>query len=516
MRKNLLIIFLFFILNQGHSTIDAGWQPAAVISVQQTSDTRASSLLKKLKEAGQELTAKVNAQGVSHNLLIADPKGNLIGVFRNRSITGEAEYRVFLLDSDGFFHFPAVIEMVLQVNGVPCQGYLQEFIPLPNEGETTHPASLCHQIQRLGILDIMLANADRHDGNILIQHGQLIPIDHNLTLVGTLDGFQLVPFVTQGPEAQQIIPVPRVLPIWLSDRRFSKLAEAPFDGETLQYIQRLDTDQICKTLKATGLTDSRLRLINTLIQWMKQGSAAGLTLQQLGQPVFASYAFESSAKLARREGVDGLHRISRLEYDLHRAAMLMQEQQIPWDRAVDQVFTERIATIKGTTTESPQEMLLNLIDWSSYPRLSKIHPENRLIVKTLARNFTQRKSANDGGLDWRTTSQIYRDYLYLLADTYASMQLGKENWPIGQRFIEFLSMMTDQSQTLMLKGQIWNEELLKLMFTTPLEKVKQSIEAAKQRSQAEAAFYKESLGQEWESFATPKFIDQSLREKSKS
>ena len=161
-------------------------------------------------------------------------------------------------------------------------------------------------MQRLGILDIMLANADRHDANILIKHGKLVPIDHNLTLVGTLEGFQLGPFLSQGPEAQQIIPVPRVLPVWLSEKRFSQFAQEPFDPDTLRYLQNLNTDELLKMLKTTDVSDSRLRLIGTLIKWLKQGSAAGLNLEQLGQPVFANYAFDTAVKLARREGPDGL------------------------------------------------------------------------------------------------------------------------------------------------------------------------------------------------------------------
>lgn len=480
--------------------------------MQKMADKRAQAFLTTLEKAGKDLQIKVNTQGVSRNLLVADKKGNTLGVFRNRSITGEAEYRVFLLDADGFFHFPAVIETTLQIHGEPHPGYLQEFISAPETRSATHPSPLRQQIQRLGILDIMLANADRHDGNILIQHGQLIPIDHNLTLVGTLEGFQIAPFLAQGPEAQQLIPIPRIIPVWLSERRFAQFAQEPFDADTLQYIQQLDPKKVLQTLKSTGLSDSRLRLIGVLLKWLQQGSAAGLTLEQLGKPVFASYAFETAAKLARREGPDGIQRIGRLEYDLHLAAMLMLEQQIPWDQAVDEVFKERIAIIKGQSQESAKEILLNLIDWSSYPRLNRLQPENRLLVKALARDLTDLKTTSDGGLDWRTTSQIYRDYLYLLADTYGSIQAGKEDADTGSQFVEFLRTMAQQPDTLMLKGEVWNEQILKLMFTLPLEDVKTAVERAKERSLAESAFYQESLGPEWERFAVPKFVEQYLQE----
>lgn len=496
-----------------HAESVTPWQTAKVVSIQKTPSKRAASLIKTVEKAGCHLKAKVNTQGVSRNLLVADKHDHLIGVFRNRTITGEAEYRVFLLDADGFFNFPAVVEVTLEIDGVVHQGYLQEFVsPSSPRKVAKAKTPFRQQVQRLGILDLMLANADRHDANILIKHGKLVPIDHNLTLVGTLEGFQLGPFLSQGPEAQQIIPVPRILPVWLSEKRFSQFAQEPFDPETLFYLQHLNTKEMLTTLKATGVSDSRLRLIETLIKWLKQGSAAGLTLEQLGQPAFANYAFDTAIKLARREGPDGLHRISRLEYDLHSAAMIMQEQQIPWDQAVDVVFKERIEIIKDQKQESPTEILFNLIDWSAYPRLNKLHPDNRIIVKALARELADLKTQSDGGLDWRTTSQIYRDYLYLLANTYSNIQAGRESAETGSLFVQFLRTMAKNSDTLMVKGEVWREPILQLMFTLPIEDVQTAVQSAKNRSLAESAFYQESLGQEWEGFATPKFVEQYLRD----
>ena len=493
----------------------SSWQSAKVIALQESSSDRTLPLYQAIEKHKDHLKTQVNTQGVSRNLLVADREGNLIAVFRNHTITGEAEYRVFLLDSDGFFQFPAVLEVTLQIDGLLHQGYIQEFIPLPANPPASERTPFRQQIQRLGILDIMLANADRHDGNILIHNGQLVPIDHNLSLVGTLEGFQISPFLTQGPEAQQIIPIPRVMPIWLSEKRFSQFAQQPFDPETLKYIQQINIEELLKSLKSTGLSESRLRLIGLLIKWLKQGAASGLTLDQLGKSVFASYSFDTATKLARREGYPGIDRISRLEYDLHRAAMIMQEQEISWDQAVDIVFKERILILKGQQQEFPKEILLNLIDWSSHPRLGKLTPANRLIVKALARRLTDIKAHCDGGFDWRTTSQIYRDYLYTLADTYGNIQTGKENADTGSLFVDFLLLMATHSDTLMLKGEVWNEQLLKLMFALPLEEVKAVIQTAKDRSQAETALYQEPLGQEWQSFAIPKFVEQRLREVKK-
>ena len=147
-------------------------------------------------------------------------------------------------------------------------------------------------------------------------------------------------------------------------------------------------------------------------------------------------------------------------------------------------------------------MLLNLIDWSSYPRLNKLHPNNRLIVKARARELADLKIQSDGGLDWRTTSQVYRDYLYLLANTYNNIQAGKESPQTGSLFVDFLRTMASRSSTLMLKGEVWREPILQLILL-PLEDVQKAVDLAKNRSQAESTFYQESLGQEWEASPSP-------------
>ena len=124
----LLVITSFFVLIFGymHAESTSPWQTAKVVSMQKTTSKRAASLVKTIERAGCHLKAKVNT-GVSRNLLVADKHDHLIGVFRNRTITGEAEYGV-LLDADGFFNFPPVVELTLEIDGVVHQGYLQKFV----------------------------------------------------------------------------------------------------------------------------------------------------------------------------------------------------------------------------------------------------------------------------------------------------------------------------------------------------------------------------------------------------
>lgn len=140
-------------------------------------------------------------------------------------------------------------------------GSLQKFVECESSCEDMGPATFpVHEVHKITVLDIRLANADRHGGNILIcNEGEsssikLVPIDHGYCL----------------PEAFEDCTFE-----WL----YWPQAKQPYDPNTLKYINSLDADMDIQLLKSYGWTlsaaCSRVLQISTML--LKKGAAAGLT-----------------------------------------------------------------------------------------------------------------------------------------------------------------------------------------------------------------------------------------------
>ncbi|XP_023004967.1 phosphatidylinositol 4-kinase gamma 4-like [Cucurbita maxima] len=121
------------------------------------------------------------------------------------------------------------------------------------------------EVHKISVLDIRLANADRHAGNILLgkerEGGRtvLIPIDHGYCLPTSFEDctFEWLYW----PQAQQ-----------------------PYDAETLNYIQSLDAEEDIGLLKFHGwelpLECARTLRISTML--LKKGAKRGLTPFEIG------------------------------------------------------------------------------------------------------------------------------------------------------------------------------------------------------------------------------------------
>lgn len=146
-------------------------------------------------------------------------------------------------------------------------GSLQMFMKNCGSCEDLGPRAFpVDDVHRISVLDIRLANADRHAGNILVQKddkdGQLvlIPIDHGYCLP---ENFEDCTFDwLYWPQAQQ-----------------------PYSAETIAYINSLDTEKDIELLKFHGWTLSpacaRVLRISTML--LKKGAKRGLTPFAIGR-----------------------------------------------------------------------------------------------------------------------------------------------------------------------------------------------------------------------------------------
>ncbi|MBA0620649.1 hypothetical protein Godav_006348 [Gossypium davidsonii] len=144
-------------------------------------------------------------------------------------------------------------------------GSLQMFVENRGSCEDMGPGSFpVEQVHKISVLDIRLANADRHAGNILLskdKDGQtlLIPIDHGYCL----------------PESFEDCTFD-----WL----YWPQARQSYSSETLNYIKSLDAEKDIALLKYLGwdIPSKCARTLRISTMLLKKGAARGLTPYAIG------------------------------------------------------------------------------------------------------------------------------------------------------------------------------------------------------------------------------------------
>ena len=147
-------------------------------------------------------------------------------------------------------------------------GSLQKFMENDGSCEDMGPRAFpVEEVHKIAVLDMRMANADRHSGNILLSKGEdgqtvLIPIDHGYCL-----------------------------PYSFEDCTFDWLywpqARQPFSEDTLEYIRSMDAEKDIALLKFYGwelpLECARVLRISTML--LKKGAEKGLTPFAIGNMI---------------------------------------------------------------------------------------------------------------------------------------------------------------------------------------------------------------------------------------
>ncbi|KAJ4839184.1 Phosphatidylinositol 4-kinase gamma 3 [Turnera subulata] len=145
-------------------------------------------------------------------------------------------------------------------------GSLQMFVENNGSCEDMGPQAFpVFEVHKISVLDLRLANADRHAGNILIRReGEggrivLIPIDHGYCLP---ENFQDCTFD------------------WL----YWPQARQPYSSETVEYIKGLDAEQDIALLKFHGwdISSECARTLRISTMLLKKGAERGLTPFTIG------------------------------------------------------------------------------------------------------------------------------------------------------------------------------------------------------------------------------------------
>mmetsp|Transcript_21217 Transcript_21217/g.29724 ORF Transcript_21217/g.29724 Transcript_21217/m.29724 type:complete len:474 (+) Transcript_21217:486-1907(+) len=265
---------------------------------------------------------ELSEDGVNGTYFLKNPEGNTIGVFKPLDEQGDHEnnpkkgketvssdddsqepvdmsrhgisssdtvYRevaAFLLDRKGFFGVPKTSLIVLRHPELRDRladvtspmvdlsklasniklGSLQEYIENDGSSADFSPSLFpVNEVHKIGILDMMLFNTDRHSGNILLkkQNGvyKLIPIDHGFSLPESLDG------------------------AWFDWLTWPQ-AKKPFDEDTKNFIEAINIEEETAMLKkCLGIEDKFLRTMKISTTWLKKAASRGLNLFQIADVV---------------------------------------------------------------------------------------------------------------------------------------------------------------------------------------------------------------------------------------
>mmetsp|Transcript_50908 Transcript_50908/g.101707 ORF Transcript_50908/g.101707 Transcript_50908/m.101707 type:complete len:528 (-) Transcript_50908:159-1742(-) len=162
----------------------------------------------------EELSPSTMLEGTCGVYLLKNKKGEDVGVFKPMDeehvpeeaeewalVKGHGSYReraAFLVSSElgGYTGVPNTIITTLRhptFEGGEKRGSLQRFVPASKDMSDLGPAGIpVDEVHKIGIVDLLLFNVDRHEGNVLLRTKkgdgsgtatrELVPIDHGLCL----------------------------------------------------------------------------------------------------------------------------------------------------------------------------------------------------------------------------------------------------------------------------------------------------------------------------------------------
>ncbi|GAB4826220.1 Phosphatidylinositol 4-kinase gamma 4 [Ancistrocladus abbreviatus] len=162
---------------------------------------------------------------------------------------------------EGFYHSNGYEGSPMNMKIGSLQMYVRNCGSCEDMGPGAFPVEEVHKIS---VLDIRLANADRHGGNILVARDDegrlvLVPIDHGYCL-------------------------PKKFEDCTFDWLYWPQAQTPYSPETIQYIKLLDAEEDIKLLRLHGwdipIECARVLRVSTLL--LKKGAERGLTPFAIG------------------------------------------------------------------------------------------------------------------------------------------------------------------------------------------------------------------------------------------
>jgi len=266
-----------------------------------------SSFLEQVNEGLNFYPPEPCEEGVNGTYFIKNKNGSIIGVFKPNDEEGDAvnnpkhhespspsgfgsirkgikpgeaahrEVAAYLLDDESFFQVPKTTLVSIEhpsffsaknpsTSSKTKFGSLQQYVPNNGASWDVAPKTFpVKELHKIGILDIIILNSDRHGGNILYKGSKeegytLIPIDHSYSLPHSMEH------------------------AWF-DWFYWDQAKQPFDQDTLSFIAKFDIEQKSKLLSALGIPSDSIKIFKLCTTLLKTMAAEGYSLFDIASVV---------------------------------------------------------------------------------------------------------------------------------------------------------------------------------------------------------------------------------------
>ena len=225
---------------------------------------------------------------------------NGTGYYRER-----AAYVVSDQVLEGISEVPKTVIATVKFEGWPKgekRGSLQVFVPNAGDMSDRGPANIpVEEVQKVGILDILVFNMDRHEGNLLLQGAcnslSLVPIDHGLCLPEIIAA-------ESGPNHELLKSIYFVWQNWPQAKQpISDALRRLLDRQLANDFVRQVVGQLRKDLDRHTITCAALTTLKIGALVLKHGVGVGLTLSEIATlvrtklPEILQRSWEKAGKL---------------------------------------------------------------------------------------------------------------------------------------------------------------------------------------------------------------------------
>lgn len=548
----LLLSFLVLQFNPSYA-----WEEARIDSVADTELPFSNSFHTQMSLLeGKEIQVQILDEGISQNLILRKKGGSPFGIFRRAQSGGIAEAMVLYLDRENFFQFAPVVKLTLFLNGKLVDGYLQRFEKSNEDAPQPH-LSLQEEIQRIGLLDLLLLNRDRHRGNFLLRDGTFVPIDHNLTLLN--DHLDNAPELNLTERIEgEVFSFPilhRAIhkPFWWNRPELRQYIRRSWTPAARSWILEWDPQKFTKSLQEKfNLSSDSALLLKVMGLWVKMGVAANLNLEQLATPIYGPDTYYFTPPIESNvENFQSIWPMIHIDYllrlVLHNTRNAVDQREIPPEELestffmhLKTAFENLIALLKETASVQEKQMQAEEA-WMHYMRgdvyeeifepytpsnrhksqpsladasqqLHAMHPKKQKSILDLAQDLTfQRYLTSYGSIEKALAD--YQD-AYWIFYTYVESLIEAFNEGRMDEMQDLLRDQLQRPQQLLLPGVLWGSEMHMRMLNLPREKLIEKVRQTRERVRRDANYYVHPDREAWMRLVASKYFKRLFSETS--
>jgi hypothetical protein len=481
---------------------------------------------------GQKATLVRAAEDPREQVLLVDEQGKPLGRFLCQSAGGDLESQLQGLSAENFFDIEPIVSVTLTVSKEKREGYLQRLEPVGASSAGEQKRSLTREIQKVGVLDVLLVNQGNDKLNVVVSEGRLIPTDHACCVLNQ-QGLDLTKRLMDPPFIKPLFAEAMRRPFWLRrSERFVGFARKPWNDEVKAFVLNWDIGQAQERLGgAFGVRQDRLELMRAMHLWLKKGIEGRLTLEEVSLPVYGVRGIvQDIPQLVKTARTEDAVQYAGIEYDLLLALQKTRQGPACGDAAcgtpelfyhnLSDLFDRRIGLIKGKLSPEQldafySEVWLNM--FFRYELISRTGVAEAGVpggcltdVLELAKQLTALRLRKEYGSEASGMRDSLESVFRIFRQYGATLCAAKPGTPDYLRMAQFLRRQIDQFDELMVPGVVWEPRQNRLMAQMPVQDVMVVVKLVQNRAKKQAEQFQEKLGSNWTALVALQSIDGAL------